>query len=191
MMRKRLLQLCIGVLIPMVLVCSCQRNQPNTAANTEVHALNLIVKSTAFKDGGAIPTKYTIDGFNISPPLEWSSAPKNTVSFAIIVDDPNAPSGTFTHWVLFNMPATVTGLPEGMPSIETLGNVAKQGTNDGGKIGYMGPAPPSGTHRYRFKVYALDTKLQLKSGSHVSDLSAAMQGHILAEGMLTGTYTRK
>jgi Raf kinase inhibitor-like YbhB/YbcL family protein len=148
--------------------------------------------STAFQEGATIPKQYTGDGKNISPPLRWSGAPGNTQSFALICDDPDAPrKEPWVHWVLFHLPADAQELPEGVPADESLPNRAKQGTNDFGKIGYGGPAPPPGKpHRYYFKLYALDTILNLKEGATKQQLEQAMKEHILASGQLMGKYGR-
>lgn len=151
----------------------------------------LSVNSTAFQENQPIPSKYTCDGQNISPPIRWGSAPEGTRSFALIAEDPDAPSGTFVHWVIYNIPANENSLPEGTPGDKALQSGAQQGTNDFHKIGYGGPCPPSGTHRYFFKLYALDTKLALYEGATRQDLEKAMQGHILAEGQLMGTYQKR
>ncbi len=152
--------------------------------------MELKVTSTAFDSGGTIPKKYTCDGADVSPPLAWQGAPDSTKSFAVICDDPDAPMGTWVHWVLFNLPADTVRLPENIPPDEELENGARQGRNDFGRIGYGGPCPPSGTHRYFFKVYALDTKLGLAAGATKADVVKAMAGHILAEGHLVGRYSR-
>src|SRR6266576_1502901 len=131
-----------------------------TGAHEVIMAFAL--SSTAFKDGAAIPVKHTCDGADVSPPLAWSGAPQGTRSFAIIADDPDAPAGTWVHWVLYNLPAEGLGLIENTPQTETLTGGGVQGKNDFGKIGYGGPCPPSGTHRYFFKFYALDSELPLK-----------------------------
>jgi Raf kinase inhibitor-like YbhB/YbcL family protein len=148
------------------------------------------ITSPAFDEGGMIPKKYTCDGLDVSPPLTWASAPEGTKTFALICDDPDAPMGTWVHWVLFNLPGNINSLSENIPPQRTLSNNAKQGTNDFGKIGYGGPCPPGGTHRYYFKIYALDTELYLDPGITKSDLLAAMKGHILGEGQLIGRYKR-
>ncbi|MFQ5866233.1 MAG: YbhB/YbcL family Raf kinase inhibitor-like protein [bacterium] len=147
--------------------------------------------STAFEEGGMIPKKYTCDGKDVSPPLAWSSVPTGIKSFALICDDPDAPMGTWVHWVMFNLPADSTKLTENIPLDKILPNGAKQGTNDFRKIGYGGPCPPSGTHRYYFKIYALDTELELEAGITKAQLLKAMKGHILAEGQLMGKYKRE
>lgn len=149
------------------------------------------IKSSAFREGETIPSKYTCDDINVSPALEWSSVPGGTKTFALICDDPDAPSGTYVHWVLFNIPASVKFLPENFPKTETSGNGSIQGKNDFGKFGYGGPCPPSGVHRYYFKLYALDSELDLKAGISKKDLLKAMQGHILGESQLMGRYKRK
>ena len=148
--------------------------------------------STAIGEGGTIPKQCTGDGKDLSPPLRWSGAPANAQSFAVICDDPDAPrTQPWVHWVLFNLPAATHELAEGVPPNETLANDAKQGKNDFGKIGYGGPAPPPGKpHRYYFKLYALDTVLNLKAGATKSELEQAMKGHILATGQLMGKYAR-
>ena len=150
----------------------------------------LQVTSTAFKEGQSIPRQYTCDGVNISPPLEWNGTPKSAKTIAIIADDPDAPSGTFVHWVVYNLPAENIGLVENLPTTESLKAGGFQGKNDFQKIGYGGPCPPSGTHRYFFKVYALDSELALKAGATKADVEKAMQGHIVAQAQLMGTYRR-
>jgi Raf kinase inhibitor-like YbhB/YbcL family protein len=148
--------------------------------------------SSAFVEGAAIPAKYTGDDKNISPPLKWSGAPPGTVSFALIADDPDAPAGTWVHWVLYDLPGSTSELPEGLPKGQYLPNSAKQGLNDFKHLGYGGPAPPPGKpHRYFFKLYALDATLDLKPGATKKELERAMEKHVLAQGQLMGTYQRK
>ncbi|MGQ9621648.1 MAG: YbhB/YbcL family Raf kinase inhibitor-like protein [Bacteroidales bacterium] len=146
--------------------------------------------SSAFKEGEMIPSKYTCDGPDVSPPLEWSEIPDGTKSFALINDDPDAPVGTWVHWVIYDIPENVNRLPENVPKTEVIENGARQGRNDFGRIGYGGPCPPGGTHRYYFKIYALNRKLDLRSGITKRDLLKAMEGHILAESYLMGRYKR-
>lgn len=153
--------------------------------------MEIKVSSSAFEESGMIPAKYTCDGVNVSPPLTWESVPQETRSIALISDDPDAPVGTWVHWVMFNLPGDTKELQENIPTTETLTNGAVQGTTDFGRVGYGGPCPPSGTHRYYFKIYALDTKLNLTSSATKADLVSAMEGHILAEGRLMGKYKRK
>jgi Raf kinase inhibitor-like YbhB/YbcL family protein len=154
-------------------------------------AMPLQLTSSAFGQGEKIPSKFTGDGADVSPPLAWPVAPFGTRSFALICDDPDAPRGTWVHWVLFNMPSDQQALEEGVPATAKLANGALQGTNDFGKIGYGGPAPPPGKpHRYFFKVYALDAVVPLPAGSTKSQLVNAMKGHVIDEGELMGTYQR-
>ncbi len=152
--------------------------------------MDIKIKSPAFVPGGKIPGKYTCDGMDISPPLAWTSGPEGTKTFALICDDPDAPMGTWVHWVLFNLPADIIELRENVPPERELENGAKQGMNDFRKIGYGGPCPPGGTHRYYFKLYALDTEINLEAGATKSELLKAVEGHILAEGQLMGKYER-
>lgn len=149
------------------------------------------IKSSVFDEGGMIPKRYTCDDADISPPLSWTGAPEGTKSFVLISDDPDAPVGTWVHWVIFNIPANIGELPEMVPPSKSLPDGTKQGTNDFRKIGYGGPCPPGGTHRYYFKLYALDTKLNLDAGATKADVTRAMQGHILAECHLMGRYSRQ
>ncbi len=146
--------------------------------------------SPVFKQGETIPTKYTCDGHDFSPPLAWESEPQGTQSYALIADDPDAPTGTWVHWVIFNIPAEVHDLSEHIPAEATLADGTKQGLNDFRKIGYGGPCPPNGTHRYYFKLYALDTMLDLKADVTKTALLEAMQNHILGEAQLMGNYNR-
>lgn len=162
----------------------------NQCKNKTDMSTNIIVKSDSFSDGGMIPAKYTCDGANISPQLSWDNAPKDTKSFVLICEDPDAPMGTFTHWILYDIPADVHELPENLPKDKVLPNGAKQGIADFKKIGYGGPCPPSGTHRYYFKLYSLDTLLNLEPGLKKEDILKAMNGHILAQGQIMGKYTR-
>jgi len=153
--------------------------------------MSIELTSTAFQAGETIPKEYTSDGADRSPALRWSEPPSGTKSLALICDDPDAPRGTWVHWVLFNLPAQARELEEGVPTTETIGNGAKQGKNDFGNIGYGGPAPPRGkAHRYFFKLYALDVAVDLPPGATKAQLMDAMKGHFLAEGQLMGNYRR-
>jgi Raf kinase inhibitor-like YbhB/YbcL family protein len=153
--------------------------------------MSIQLSSPAFQEGETIPRQYTGDGKDTSPPLRWGEPPEGTRSFALVCDDPDAPRGTWTHWLLFNLPPDRRELPEGVPAKETLDGGASQGKNDFGNIGYGGPAPPAGKpHRYYFRLYALDTQLDLPAGASRQQLLAAMKGHILAEGQLMGRYGR-
>lgn len=149
------------------------------------------ISTTAFPDGEMIPKKSTCDGSDVSPPLSWTQAPAGTQSFALIMDDPDAPVGNWVHWVIYNLPANTRQLPEGVEKQEQLASGATQGRNDFRRIGYGGPCPPPGKpHRYYFKLYALDTKLTLKSGATKPELERAMKSHILGETKLMGRYGR-
>ena len=147
--------------------------------------------SGAFTEGALIPNKHTCEGEDLSPPLRWSNPPPGTRSFVLIADDPDAPAGTWVHWVIFNIPIDVRGLAEGLPAQEALPNDAQQGLNDSREIGYGGPCPPPGKpHRYYFKLYALDCELALKSRATKAQVVEAMRGHVLAEAQLMGRFGR-
>ncbi|MCX6258096.1 MAG: YbhB/YbcL family Raf kinase inhibitor-like protein [Bacteroidia bacterium] len=148
------------------------------------------ITSNAFIENGMIPSKYTCDDKNISPQFSWSSEPVNTKSFALICSDPDAPSGDFVHWVIYNIPAGVHELAENIARMEKLADGSLQGLNSAQRTGYTGPCPPSGVHRYYFRFYALDVLLDIKAGLSKADLLKAIQGHILAEGELMGKYQR-
>lgn len=152
--------------------------------------MTIEIKSNSFKNGGLIPKQFTCDGKNVSPQLSWTNYPEGTKSFALICDDPDAPVGTWVHWVIYNIPANINELEESFPTQKNLLHGIKQGTNDFRKIGYGGPCPPSGTHRYFFKIYALDKILDLDAGATKKQLLDAMEGHILAMGELIGKYKR-
>jgi len=143
------------------------------------------ITSSAFQQGGNIPSKFSCDGPNTNPPLQISDVPSAAKSLVLIVDDPDAPSGLFTHWAVWNISPQISSIAEG----NTLKGV--HGTNDFGKSGYGGPCPPSGAHRYYFKIFALDRELDLPSGAKRSQLDAAMKGHVVAQGELMGRYSRK
>ena len=149
------------------------------------------ITSSAFAEGNMITAKYTCDGRDISPPLEWKDVPSGTKSFALISDDPDAPRGTWVHWVIYNIPPNVTKFDENIPRDKEFKNGMRQGSNDWPQIGYGGPCPPSGTHRYYFKLYALDTMLGLKPEATKAQLAQAMKGHILAEAQLMGKYSKQ
>ena len=155
-----------------------------------VTEMNINIASPAFKDGAMIPKKYTCDGENISPPLKWDSIPAGTKSIALICEDPDAPAGLWVHWVIFNLPAECRELVENIPDDETLNDGSRQGITDFQTTGYGGPCPPWGTHRYMFKIYALDTMLDVVHLVDRETLLSLMKGHILAEGLLTGKYQR-
>jgi Raf kinase inhibitor-like YbhB/YbcL family protein len=143
------------------------------------------ITSSAFQQGGNIPSKFSCDGANTNPPLQISDVPSGAKSLVLIVDDPDAPSGLFTHWIVWNISTQTSAIAEGSAPKGVFG------TNDFGKSGYGGPCPPSGTHRYYFKMFALDQELGLASGAKRSQLDAAMKGHVIAQGELMGRYSRK
>lgn len=147
--------------------------------------------SPAFESNSRVPSRYTCDSRNVSPPLEWEGAPIRAESFALIMDDPDAPVGTWVHWVLFNIPGRAIELPEGIPTDEVLPDGSRQGRNSFGEIGYGGPCPPRGPeHRYVFRLYALDTMLDLPPGTTKEELLAAIEHHVLARVRLVGRYGR-
>jgi hypothetical protein len=148
-------------------------------------AAKMKITSSAFQQGGNIPSKFSCDGTNTNPPLQISDVPSEAKSLVLIVDDPDAPSGLFTHWVVWNISPQTTTIAEG--------NTPKgvHGTNDFGKSGYGGPCPPSGAHRYYFKIFALNRELDIPPGAKRSQLDAAMKGHVVAQGELMGRYARK
>ena len=147
------------------------------------------VTTVAFRDGGSIPKEFTCDGRDVSPALAWTDPPAGTKSLALIVDDPDAPAGTWVHWLFYDLPADTRKLTEDMPKAREFPNGARQGRNDFGKTGYNGPCPPAGAaHRYFFKLYALDSKTDLKSGATKNELERAMRRHILAQAELTGKF---
>lgn len=160
---------------------------PTGSSGKEVHKMEkLTVTSAAFAEGAAIAAKYTCDGADVSPPLAIGTTPAGTRSLALIMDDPDAPVGIWVHWVVWNIPALTREIPE-----NSIPAGAKKGRNSWDRNSYGGPCPPSGTHRYFFKLYALDTTLTLATTATKADLERAMQGHVLASGQLMGTYTKR
>ena len=174
------------------LVLACAAPQKGGKAETmgKTPASGMALVSTAFKEGESIPLKYSGYGENVSPDLAWTQVPEGVRSFALICRDPDAPGGTFVHWVLFNIPDTVKRLPEALGRESTLPGFGVQGRNSFHRVGYDGPKPPSGTHRYFFDLYALDTKPALDQSATADRLLAAVKGHVLAQASLMGTYTR-
>ena len=165
------------------------------SAEKEAKTLALEITSSAFAANGAIPTKHTCDGEDLSPALAWTGVPEGTKSFALIMDDPDAPPGTWVHWVLYDLPADASGLPEGVPQMEKLESGAAHGlcwgTSSFNRVGYYGPCPPPGSpHHYHFKLYALDVVLGLTPRATKPEVLKAMGGHVLAESELIGTYQR-
>jgi Raf kinase inhibitor-like YbhB/YbcL family protein len=183
--------------ILVILLPSCGRS-PSTESllpRKDPGRMTILIESPAFTSGGTIPKLYTCDGKDVSPPLTWSGIPENARSLTLICEDPDAPRGTWTHWVIFDLPASVKGLGEGVPAQERVtvaagGETALQGKNDFGKTGYGGPCPPGGSHRYIFRIYALDTELGLGPKTTRQDLLRSIKDHILAEGELMGSYSR-
>jgi len=170
------------------LVTACRAETPATNGNN----MRIQINSTAFTEGQPIPSRHAYDQKDISPDLQWSGVPSMAKSLALICDDPDAPNGTWVHWVLYDMTPSMNGLPEDLPKSPTLDSGAKQGINDYKKIGYGGPCPPPGKpHRYFFKLYALDFRPNLKPGLTKEELLKVMEGHIMAEGQLMGTYQHK
>ena len=162
----------------------------DTMMQTKVKLLN--VTSPAFRDGDRIPVRYTADGDNMSPPLHWSGAPAGVAEYAVICEDPDAPRGTFDHWVIYGLPANYDHLDDGIRQSPVLDNGAMQGKNSMGTVGYTGPSPPPGKpHRYQFKVYALSARLDLPDGITKEELRKAMDGYVVAKGMITGLYGRE
>ena len=184
--------------IAIVVTCSCQdkdeeKVQTKSTQETKEKEMKMEFKltSSAFEEGGMIPKKYTCDAEDVSLPLTWGTVPEGTKSLILICDDPDAPVRTWVHWVLYDIPSDVKELPESVPDDDTLENGAKQGTNDFGNLGYGGPCPPSGTHRYFFKLYALDSMLELEPGKTKAEVLDAMEGHLLAETQLIGKYSKQ
>ncbi len=165
--------------------------QAKDQMNTKIKGGKIMeITSLSFKHEDMIPAKYTCDGQNISPQLAWNGAPEGTKSFALICDDPDAPAGTWVHWVIFDIPANVNSFPEKVAKQEEIAGLGKNGKNTSQRYGYDGPCPPSGTHRYFFKLYALDTMLNLNAGLSKEELLKAMKGHVMAEAQVMGRYKR-
>jgi Raf kinase inhibitor-like YbhB/YbcL family protein len=172
-------------------IATSRASAPSEIPSTEA-TMSLELTSDAFMSGQSIPAKYACTGRNISPALAWNEPPSGTQSFALIVDDPDAPMGTWVHWVLFNIPADSRSLQEDLPITgkNVDPNAIFVGKNSSGNIGYDGPCPPSGTHRYFFKLYALDTVISLLPGATKEQVLKEMEGHILAQGELMGTFSK-
>ena len=159
-------------------------------AETRRWRYELVHQELRVGHGEAIPARYTCDGEDVSPPLTWGEIPSGAKTLALIMDDPDAPVGTWDHWILYNIPVNLEGLPENYPAVGETPNGTRSGRNSWGRLGYGGPCPPSGTHRYFFRLYALDRKLDLAPGATSGQVRAAMSGSILAEAELYGTYRR-
>jgi len=188
------------IILPIFLVIffiSCQnKNSGNTQSGNEQQKKSerkteMKLTSSAFEDGGKIPSKYTCDGENISPPLSWINVPEGTKCFIMTCDDPDAPAGNWIHWVIYNISPDIKELKENVPAEKTSENIYKQGLNDFGKIGYGGPCPPGGTHRYIFTLYAVNKVIDVEPSPKKSAVLKAMEGSILAQAQLTGKYSRE
>jgi Raf kinase inhibitor-like YbhB/YbcL family protein len=166
-------------------------SEPGSTAGAPAADAEFTLSSSAFSDGGDIPRKYTGEGEDVSPPLNWTDPPEGTRGFALICEDPDAPAGPWVHWAIYGIPADARGLPEGLPAALTLDNGMLQGRNGFGNAGYGGPMPPKGAaHRYFFKLYALSEPISLPAGAWKRQLVNAMEGTILAEAQLMGRYQR-
>lgn len=188
-------------LLSLLMLEAC--SHPDTARSRSTDSTNhsstmaptFSLTSSAFANGGPIPTQFTCDGANHSPPLTWSGAPATAASFALTVEDPDAPGGTFVHWVIYDLPAATSSLPQNVPKGGTLAEVggARQGkTGFGGAPGYSGPCPPKGAaHHYHFRLVALDARLGLAAGASHDQLVEATHGHVVGNAELVGTYARK
>ena len=175
----------VGVVLA-VSACAIGDAQIETGGNT----MALQITSQAFGSGQAIPVRYSCHGEDISPPLVWTGAPAGTLSFALVFDDPDAPIGTWVHWVVYNMPTSTNSLPEAVAPDTELADGSRHGKNSWGRLGYGGPCPPMGTHHYFFRLYALDIPLQLPADGDKKALLKAMEGHILGQAELMGTFAK-
>jgi Raf kinase inhibitor-like YbhB/YbcL family protein len=190
-MKRALFVLLIGVALSVSVGCGGGgKSTPAPAEGRGGQQMTMSLTSTAFAAGESIPVNYTCDGENVSPPLEWGQPPEGTQSLALIVDDPDAPSGEFVHWVIYDLPPTLRGLPEGVSTDERPSQGGTNGKNGANVMGYTGPCPPSGAHRYFFRLYAIDYRLDASPGLSKSQLLQAMAGDILAQGELIGVYSR-
>ena len=178
--------LLLALLLIAPFLAGCRHHEPDLAASSAI----LTLSSSSLQDD-RVPKEFTCDGEDKSPLLDWTGTPSGTETFALTVTDPDAPGGTFTHWVIYNLPANTSGLPEGVPKQGQLANGSRQGKTDFGRIGYGGPCPPAGKpHRYVFKMYALDTRVDVPAGASRSQVESAIQNHVLARGELTAQYGR-
>jgi Raf kinase inhibitor-like YbhB/YbcL family protein len=183
-----LLIVIVGVGITASLACAkVNETAPKKGAKTMD---TIQIESRAFKHMQPVPARYTCDGADISPPLSWSKLPAAAKSIVLICDDPDAPAGTWVHWVVYDLLPTIDSLPENVPKIDSLPMSGKQGKTDFNRVGWNGPCPPGGTHRYFFKIYGLDTMLNLPSGKTKHEIEKTMKGHVVVQGELVGTYSR-
>jgi Raf kinase inhibitor-like YbhB/YbcL family protein len=189
--KKRLIRLALGMAV-LALLCLgtawalLQNGRVDIAGDTT--GASITVTSSSFKNGDAIPARFTCDGANVSPDIQWSTPPPGTKSIAIVMDDSDTPL-LFTHWLVYDIPANAHDIPEGASTPSTRLGHAAEGVNNFGDIGYGGPCPPSGTHHYNFRVYALDVDLTLPPGQSKDQLADAVKGHVLAKGLITGAFT--
>ena len=182
--------ICLSIITVFTLSIGCGNDDDDDNQNIDP---TWKIQSSAFAEGAEIPQRFTCDGEDISPALSWGDPPAGTESLALLMDDPDAPGRTFTHWILYNLPSDLRSLNENHPNQQVLAAVkdAKQGRNDFGNIGYGGPCPPAGpAHQYRFRFFALDTTLNLPSEGAASDFLDAIDGHVIAETRLTGLFSR-
>ncbi len=176
----------------LLFTAGCRRHASSGPNATEGGVpMSLVLRLSSFANGSVIPRQYTCDGANLSPALSWTGAPGAAQSLTLIVEDPDAPHDTWTHWLVWNIPPRATALPEGEPPAEMLDNGARQGTNDFRRLGYGGPCPPPGpSHRYIFRLSALNIRLDLNAGASRTELDQAMRGHVLVQSEWMGTYGR-
>lgn len=186
--RNQSIFLVVALLVPLSLPAGTLANR---LSSSDEENMSFTISSPSFSSGGTIPTKFTCSGADISPELKWNDPPAATKSFALLVDDPDAPAGNWNHWTIWNLPASLRSLPEHFSKDARLSDGTEQGKNDFHKTGYNGPCPPPGKpHRYYFKLFALDAMLNLKAGAMKSDLEGAMKGHILAQAEWMGRFGR-
>ena len=182
------------VILLFVAACGNASSSSTSVATTRVveeQGVSFRVTSSSFRDGDAIPVRYTCDGENVSPPLSWDMVPEGSGALVLVMDDPDAPRGTFTHWVLYDIPPGTRELPEAIPPRDALDDGARHGRNDFGKLGYGGPCPPPGApHHYRFTLYAVDAPLGLAPGVTKQEVTNALDGHTIGSARLVGTYGR-
>jgi Raf kinase inhibitor-like YbhB/YbcL family protein len=191
-MARQVLTCAVLIVLGLALAGCAAAMAPVAPPTTDVSGGDAMqLTSSAFANGNSIPTRYTCDGENVSPPLAWTGVPPAAKALVLIVDDPDAPGGAWVHWVVINLPADATPLPEAVPAGKPLDHGAVQGTTSFRQKGYGGPCPPGGTHRYYFRLYALDAPLALTGTTTAKDVQGAMKGHVLAQAELMGRYARR
>lgn len=191
LMNQHIHRLAIAVLMCVPFISAIADGQPVPGGTAgEGRDARMKITSNAFENQRAIPAEYSCHGQDVSPALRWAEVPSKTKSLALVVDDPDAPMGTWVHWVVYNIPVERTAFERAVPKTERLQDGTFQGKGSNGRIGYAGPCPPSGTHRYFFKLYALDAELSLRPGATKEQLLSAMQGHILEQSELMGTFSK-